>query len=278
MMNATGLNQTLGGAQNLRIITDVRSNALFVTGPPDVIRDVEYMLELLDASELPQSLRDRVPRSIPVEYADVDDVKEILDSVFKDAMTPEQQQQGGQGFNPLAMMMGGGGNRGGGAGNKKPQGPELTVGVDRRTSHLIVSCNNSMFQRVEEVVKTIDLRAKDARRSVRIVPLKTADPMVVQSTLSSLIPKVTVSTTRSRSRQKPNDQGSTPNAAGTPNQTTDADLMRRMGQPGGQPGGFGQPGFGPPGGGGFGGGGQPGGGFGGGGGFQGGGRGRGRGN
>ena len=50
----------------------------------------------------------------PVEYADVDDVKEILDSVFKDAMTPEQQQQGGQGFNPLAMMMGGGGNRGGG--------------------------------------------------------------------------------------------------------------------------------------------------------------------
>ena len=234
------------------------------------------MLELLDASELPQSLRDRVPRTIPVEYADVDDVKEILDSVFKDAMTPEQQQQGGQGFNPLAMMMGGGGNRGGAGGNKKPQGPELTVGVDRRTSHLIVSCNNSMFQRVEEVVKTIDQRAKDARRSVRIVPLKTADPMVVQSTLSSLIPKVTVSTTRSRSRQKATDQGNNPPAApGAPNQAADAELMRRMGQPGGQPGGFGQPGFGQPGGG-FGGGGQPGGGFGGGG-FQGG-RGRGRGN
>ena len=263
MMNATGLNQTLGGAQNLRIITDVRSNALFVTGPPDVIRDVEYMLELLDASELPQSLRDRQIRTIPVEYADIDDVKEMIDSLFKDAMTPEQQQQGQQGFNPLAMMMGGG-NRGGGGANKKPQGPELTVGVDRRTSELTVYCNNSMFKRVEEVVKNVDQRAKDARRSVRIVPLTTADPMVVQSTLTSLIPKITVSSTRSRSRQKTADQGNTPNAPGTPAQTQDADLMRRMGQQqGGQPS-FGQPGFRQPGGG-FGGGGQPNGGFGGGG-------------
>ena len=121
-----------------------------------------------------------------------------------------------------------------------------------------------MFKRVEEVVKNVDQRAKDARRSVRIVPLTTADPMVVQSTLTSLIPKITVSSTRSRSRQKTADQGNTPNAPGTPAQTQDADLMRRMGQQqGGQPS-FGQPGFRQPGGG-FGGGGQPNGGFGGGG-------------
>ena len=117
-----------------------------------------------------------------------------------------------------------------------------------------------MFKRVEDVVKNVDLRAKEARRSVRIVPLQTADPMVVQSTLSSLIPKITVSTTRSRSRQKPGDPANTPNAPGNPTQTQDANLMQRMGQqPGGQPG-FGQPGFGQPAGG-FGGGGQPGGGF-----------------
>lgn len=54
------------------------------------------MLELLDASELPQSLRDRLPRSIPVEYADIDEVAEMIESVFKDSMTSEQpQQQGG---------------------------------------------------------------------------------------------------------------------------------------------------------------------------------------
>ena len=108
-----------------------------------------------------------------------------------------------------------------------------------------------MFKRVEEVVKNADLRAKNARRTVRIVPLQTADPLVVQSTLTSLIPKVTVSSTRSRSSQRKDDSGNNSNAAASPNQTPDADLMRRMGQ---------QPGFGQPGGG-FGGGGQPGGGF-----------------
>ena len=64
MMNVTGLNQTLGGGGSLRIITDIRANALFVTGPTDTIREVEQMLEILDLAELPtDSLRDRTPRS-----------------------------------------------------------------------------------------------------------------------------------------------------------------------------------------------------------------------
>ena len=256
MMNATGLNQTLGGSQNLRVITDVRANALFVTGPPEVVRDVEYMLELLDASELPPSLRDRVPQWIPVEYADIDEVAEIIESVFKDAMTVEPQQNPQQ-MNPFAMMMGGG-NRNAQAG-KKQQGPELTLGIDRRTSNLVVSCNDTMFRRVEQVVKTVDQRAKDARRTVRIVPLTTADPTVVQSTLTSLMPKVSVSATRPKSR-KTND----PSAGGNPNQGPDPAMMQRAPAPGGGRNGGG-PQFGP-------GGGQFGGGFpGGGGNFQGGG-------
>ena len=254
MMNATGLNQTLGGSQNLRIITDVRSNALFVTGPQEVIRDVEYMLELLDASELPQSLRDRLPRSIPVEHADIDEVAEIVESLFKDKMQGEQPQNNQQQFNPLAMMMGGA-NRGGAAG-RKAQGPELTLGVDRRTSHLVLSCNDAIFQQVETVVKTIDKRAKEANRTVRIVPLKTADPTVVQSTLTSLMPKVTVSATRSRSRKRNDPAGGA---------NPDPNAVPQMGQPGGRMGGGGFPG------GGFPGGGFPGGGFQGGGGFPGGG-------
>ena len=212
------------------------------------------MLELLDASELPQSLRDRLPRSIPVEHADIDEVAEIVESLFKDKMQGEQPQNNQQQFNPLAMMMGGA-NRGGAAG-RKAQGPELTLGVDRRTSHLVLSCNDAIFQQVETVVKTIDKRAKEANRTVRIVPLKTADPTVVQSTLTSLMPKVTVSATRSRSRKRNDPAGGA---------NPDPNAVPQMGQPGGRMGGGGFPG------GGFPGGGFPGGGFQGGGGFPGGG-------
>ncbi len=234
MLNATGLNQTLGGGQNLRIITDIRANALFVTGPAEIIRDVEYMLELLDASELPQSGRDRLPRSIPVAYADIDEVAEIIESVFKESMSTDQTPQNPmQGFNPLAAMFGGGNRGGAGGGNanaRKPQA-ELSLGVDKRTSHLIVSCNETMFRRIETMVQAIDLRAKEAHRTVRIVPLKTADPLVVQSTLTSLIPRVTVSatrTTRSRKNKQENAPPGQPPANQPPEATRDPQLIQRM--------------------------------------------------
>lgn len=229
LMNSTGLNQSLGGSQNLRIITDARANALFIAGPPEVLRDVGYMLELLDAAEVPGSMRDRQPHSIPVEYADVEEVAEIIESVFKDSMTVDQQQQGQQ-MNPFAAMFAGQ-NRGG-ANNRKPTGPELTVGVDRRTSNLIVSCNEVMFNRIQTMVKEIDARAKDANSTVRLVQLSTADPSVVQDTLTSLIPRVTVSATTPKSRKK--DVQSDPNNGNNPS-------MPRMGGQGGQ-GGMGGPG------------------------------------
>ncbi|MFO1041862.1 MAG: secretin N-terminal domain-containing protein [Planctomycetaceae bacterium] len=228
MMNATGLNQTLGGANDLRIITDIRANALFVTGPREQIAEVEAMLELLDSSELPESLRDRVPRSIPIEFAEVDDVADIVESVFKDSMTPDPQaQQGGNGqrFNPLAMLMGGGQ---GGSGGRKDPGVQLSIGVDRRTSHLIVACNESLFRQIESLVKSIDERARDARQTVRVMHLETADPTLVSSTLTSLIPKVTITATRGGANRK--NQGEQPGGGAQPDAVRDPQLIQRMQQ------------------------------------------------
>lgn len=229
MMNVTGLNQTLGGANDLRIITDIRSNALFVTGPQDQIAEIEAMLELLDSSDIPGSLRDRVPRTIPVEHAEVDDVADIVESVFKDALTPDNQQGGQQGqrFNPLAMLMGGGG--GGGAGGRKEPGVQLTIGVDRRTSHLVVACNDNLFRQIEGLVKSIDERARDARQTVQIMHLETADPSLVSATLTSLIPKVTVSASRGGNRKKQPGQTdpAQPQGGPAPEAVRDPDLIRR---------------------------------------------------
>jgi type II secretory pathway component GspD/PulD (secretin) len=213
MMNVTGLNYTLGG-QTLRIVTDIRANALFVTGPADTLAEVEQMLRLLDATELPTSLRDRVPRSIPVNFADIDEVAAIVQNVFAQEMAPQEQGGGGRnggsnrggGFNPLAMMMAGGANQG------RPAEVQLTLGVDRQTSHLIVSCNDTLFREIEDLVLEQDERARRAKPVVRVMPLATADPSVISQTLSSLIPKVSVSSTRT-----PRQQPSQPGAPGAPN-------------------------------------------------------------
>lgn len=234
MMNATGMNQsTLGSGQPLKVITDVRSNALFVAGPKDVITDIEYLLQMLDATDLPGTIRDRYPRTIPVEYADVDEVAEIIESVFKDSMTPEAQQQAGP-PNPFAAMFQGPGRgmQGGNNNNaRKPQGVELTIGVDKRTSNIIVSCNETLFQRIETMVEELDQRAKEANRTVKLVPLKTADPSVVTSTLTSLMPRVTVGTTHTKAK-KPDSPASPgqPGGMPTPDPTRDAQMIQRMNQ------------------------------------------------
>ena len=147
-------------------------------------------------------------------------------------MTPDPQaQQGGNGqrFNPLAMLMGGGQ---GGSGGRKDPGVQLSIGVDRRTSHLIVACNESLFRQIESLVKSIDERARDARQTVRVMHLETADPTLVSSTLTSLIPKVTITATRGGANRR-NQGGEQPGAGGgaqPPDAVRDPQLIQRMQQ------------------------------------------------
>jgi hypothetical protein len=113
LLDAAGVSAT-GAPQRLQVIPDTRSNALFVNGPAEMVRDIEEMLKVLDAAELPESLRDRVPRMIPVQYADVNEVAQIVRNVYADQMGDSGGRSGsssssrgsGQDLAALAMMMG----------------------------------------------------------------------------------------------------------------------------------------------------------------------------
>jgi type II secretory pathway component GspD/PulD (secretin) len=203
-----------GGA--LRIIPETRSNALFISGDEHEVDQVMDALKVLDSSELPESLKDRVPRMIPVEHADVTEIAEIVRDVYKEQLEGggQQQLQGGNrggGFNnPMAAMWMGG------MGQQQPQGRggrnvQLSIGVDTRTSHLVVSASDSLYRQVEALVKSLDESANQARRTVRVVSLQNSNSLVVQQTLGSLLGKVKTSSVR-------NDKNSTPGNGQTPGQ------------------------------------------------------------
>ncbi len=195
LMDMTGLSGLSGSPQTLRIIPDLRSNSLFVTGPSGQVRDVEQMLKILDSDEIPESLRERLPRMIPVDHASVTEVAEILKEVYKDYLEdPNARAAQNNRNNPLAMMMGGGGRGGTNAG----PGIRMTIGVDARTSTLVVSANDTLFRQVEALVEELDNSAYEARETIRVVPVGEADAAIVQAALTSLIPSVKVSTTNSR--------------------------------------------------------------------------------
>jgi type II secretory pathway component GspD/PulD (secretin) len=261
IMGMSGLDSVLSGPQTLRIIPDVRSNSLFVSGPPHQIDEVEDVLRILDASELPEQLRDRAPRYIAVKHAQVDEVAAILRDVFKEELTPPQpaqQQRGGGGGNPFAALMGGGG----GSAASAPK-VQMTLGIDYQNSRLYVSSNESMFQQVLTMVEEIDSAAQEARRAIRVVPLQHASSAMIQQTIGSLLPRVKVSSSSTSRRAASSGGGSDSNDAA---QKQAAEQLRqqfiqRALQGGGRPGGGDARGGGRPSGeGGGGGGGRPGGG------------------
>lgn len=215
--NMSGLDSLLTSPTTLRIIPDTRSNSLFVTGPPHLVNECEEMLKILDASELPEQLRERAPRYIPVKHADIADVADMIEDIYKEEMNPPQQrsnQRGGGGSNPLAAMMGAA-TGGGGASRVK-----LTLGVDSRTSRLVVSCSEPLFQQIEAMVQDIDQAAKDANRTIRVVKLENANSDVLRQTLGSLMPRVRVS--RSSTSSRSNGQSNNGNNNGGDNGAADA--------------------------------------------------------
>ena len=244
LMDMSGVG-SLSGATALRIIPDVRSNSLYVQGPADAVRQVDELLAQIDAPK-PGTERDRVARPIPVEYADVNEVADIVREVYKEQTADGLGSMAGMfggggrggrgGGNPLAMLMGGGGD--------DEDGPsvQLSVAVDTRTSRLIVSAPDDLFTQVQTLVRDLDDAAKDANRSVRFVTLKDADAAFVTQSLGAMMPGVTSGSVVRSPRTV--GQGGSPAAPTTATPTAGSDdggardamramMMQRMMQGGG---------------------------------------------
>lgn len=182
LMDMTGLNTIGTGPQTLRIIPETRSNALFVSGPPFLVGEVEQMLKVLDASELPQSERDLVPREpIHLKHANATVVADNLRTLFK-TYTEAQRAQGGQANNPLAMMMGGGGGRGGGATTPV----RLTIAVDAGTNRIYCSCSEQLFRQIRDVAMRMDDDMQQARPGIKLYTLGSANAARVVELISGM--------------------------------------------------------------------------------------------
>jgi type II secretory pathway component GspD/PulD (secretin) len=269
LADMTGLG-TLGASQHLRIIPDVRLNALFVAGPAAQVREVEEMLKVLDSTDLgSDSFRDKFSRLIPINHADAQEVYNVVKEVYKNYIDPPRTNDNAN--NPFAMLAAGGRGRSGNGQDAPPPAARLAIGVDTNASNLIVWADESLFREIESLVQSLDKAAEDARRTVKVVTLENTNSTVVQGALGSLMPRVKISTTGTRQTAS-STTGATPSPTGnTSSSGQSQDQMRQFieqrmrdrmmqgggtgGFGGGGPGGFGGGGFGGGGPGGFGGGG-----------------------
>ncbi len=229
LMDMTGLGAIGASSISLTIIPDARLNALFVSGPISQVREVEEMLNVLDASEWPDSFRDKFSRMIAIEHADAKDVFDLVEQTYKvylDEQKNEQQQRG----NPLAAMMGGGGRNA--REEQAPPPAKLALSVDTNTNHLIVWADETLFREIETLVTSLDEAAQVANRTIRVVPLQNTNSTVITKALGTLMPRVNVSTTNSRtSSSRTNDSSSSQSSQPQPQaqpQQQDQEQIRRF--------------------------------------------------
>jgi type II secretory pathway component GspD/PulD (secretin) len=185
LWNASGMSSM--SSSRFQVIPNTRLNALFVYGPPHKVAEVEQMIEVLDATDWPESGRSRRPRMIELKNADVNEVYTIVKDVYSDYLESESSRQA---QNPLAALAGGG--RGG---NREVTPPRMTLGIDHNSSKLIVSASDELFEQVSKLVETLDQAALESQRTVRVVQIKNADAASLQNALQQIVPKVTPAAT-----------------------------------------------------------------------------------
>jgi type II secretory pathway component GspD/PulD (secretin) len=231
LMDADGLD-SLSTNNSLRIIPESRMNALFISGPHEQVNQVLEALEVLDASELPQSLRDRSPRMITVQHADVDEVASIVRDVYEQEMGTSQSgtspsdtgRSGRRGFNPFAMLMGGRGGQ-----NDRSPNVKLSIGVDSRTNTLIVSSSDQLFREIESLVESLDQSAQEAKRTVRVHTVTQGSVELVETALKPLLGKVSISSTGSnRSRSERSSAAPEEAASGKGTERSSDDSARAL--------------------------------------------------
>jgi len=186
LWNASGMSSM--NANRFQVIPNSRLNSLFVYGPPHKVAELEQMIEILDATDWPESGRSRRPRMIELKNADVNEVYTIVKDVYSDYLESESSRQN---QNPLAALAGGG--RGGAAREATPA--RMTLGIDRNSSKLIVSASDELFAQVQSLVDSLDQAALDSQRTVRVVQIKNADANTLQNALQQIVPKVTPANT-----------------------------------------------------------------------------------
>ncbi len=91
----------------------------------------------------------------------------------------------------------------------RPQdvGIRLTLAVDTRTSELLLSCDETLFQQIQELVKTRDAAALASRPQVQILTLQPETAQSIAESLNGLSTKISVGTTSTQSYRSNSSRG-----------------------------------------------------------------------
>ncbi len=190
----------------LRIVPDKRTNAIFVSGPQEQVDEVEGFLEYIDASDVPGSFLRREPHAILVQYADVNQVADLLRTLYKDYLVDpvaerlrlerssrSRDRDSSRESDSSTSSLSGSSSSSNASKTESP-GIRLTLAVDSKTGELLVACNDQLFQEIEAVVKQRDSAVRDSQPTVEVISISGSTPANLVEMLNGMSPRVKAET------------------------------------------------------------------------------------
>jgi hypothetical protein len=159
-----GLDGMLEG--DVRFGTDSAFNTVYVTGATGV--DLELISDVIDILDQPNAPQDPELlgqfRTIPIVHRDPEEVKEIIEVQLADLIEVggnggDGQQKGNEQNNQMMQLvqrMAGGGDGENGAGASTSERPKARLGVDTKTSQLLVTGPEFIYKEVLKMVLELD--------------------------------------------------------------------------------------------------------------------------
>ena len=170
------------------IVADPRLNALIIKATPVDMDLIEQLLQIIDQEDSPLLVETYgKPRLIQVIYMDVNEVANIVKSVYADRLAGAE---GGGGGAPspqqLIEALRGGGGAGGGSSELKEN--TITVSADVASNTLIISSSLQVFEEIEALVAALDQNNVAEQDETVIVPLGgNINPEVIKTALESMM-------------------------------------------------------------------------------------------
>ncbi len=216
-------------ASTVRIVADVRTNAILVRAPKLELATIRRLLkETLDTPGVDANALNRRHIIGPLANANAAEVVNIIKEIYKDYLASSGGGSPGP-QNPFFPF--GGGGRGNGGGNaERSQSFTITVAADERTNCVVVNAPENIYKQIEALVHDLDGTSTENRRSVKVVPIENLDPVMVQQAVDAITGQ------RREQASTNNNQRSGPMS---PEEMRQRFLDRLRGGGGGGPGNFG---------------------------------------
>jgi general secretion pathway protein D len=174
------------GKETIRVVADPGSNSLLVRASPLDMLTIRRLLEkAIDSGEIDSNAVQKTFVIGPLKFATAADVALVLKDVYREQTNanPSSTQVGGFrgfGFGAFAAA-----NRNVDA-SGNPRQVTLSIAVDDRTNSIVLQCTTAMYEDIKKLVENIELKSKDATRTVQVISIKDADPLLVQQAIEAI--------------------------------------------------------------------------------------------